>query len=67
MNSLTNKFDQVKEIFLKYVDILIITETKLDDTFPVKKSLVEGFSKPNYFDRNRKGMWFHDICSWRHS
>ena len=35
INSLTNKFDQLKEIVLKYIDILVITETKLDDTFPI--------------------------------
>ena len=29
-----NKFDQLKETVLKYIDILIITETKLDYTFP---------------------------------
>ena len=33
INSLPNKFDQLIEIVLKYVDILVITETKLDDTF----------------------------------
>ena len=29
INSLANKFDQLKEIVLKYIDILVIT-----DTFP---------------------------------
>ena len=32
INLLTNKFDQLKEIILKYINILVITETKLDDT-----------------------------------
>ena len=32
INLLTNKFDQLKEIVLKYINILVITETKLDDT-----------------------------------
>ena len=32
INSLPAKFDQVKEVILKNVDILVITETKLDDT-----------------------------------
>ena len=32
INSLRNKFDQLREIVLKYVDVLFITETKLDDT-----------------------------------
>ena len=55
INSLTNKFDQLKEIVLKYIDILVITETKLDDTFPNAQFLVPGFSKPFRLDRNRKG------------
>ena len=32
INLLTNKFDQLKELVLKYINILVITETKLDDT-----------------------------------
>ena len=34
INSFPNKFDQLKEIVLEYIDFLVITETKLDDTFP---------------------------------
>ena len=33
MNSIRNKFDQLKDTVLKYIDILILTETKLDETF----------------------------------
>ena len=35
------------------LDILIITETKLDDTFPVSQFRANGFSKPHRLDRNR--------------
>ena len=34
INSLPAKFDQVKEAILKNNNILVITEAKLDDTFP---------------------------------
>ena len=54
INSPTNKFDQLKEIVLKCIDIPVITETKLDDTFPNVQFLVPGFSKPFRFDTNRK-------------
>ena len=54
-NSVTNKFDQLTEIVLKCVDILVITKTKLDDTFSNAQFLVPGFSKPFRLDRNRKG------------
>ena len=30
INSIRNKFDQLKDTVLKYTDILILTETKLD-------------------------------------
>ena len=34
VKSLPNKFAQLQEIVLKYVDIFILTETKLDHSFP---------------------------------
>ena len=36
-NYLPNKSDQLREIVLKYVDVLVITKTKLDDTFPASQ------------------------------
>ena len=42
-NSIVKKFDQLKDINLKYVNILVITETKLNDTFPISQFLVDGF------------------------
>ena len=38
----------------KNLDILVITETKLDSTFPVTQFLIEGY-KPYILDRNRHG------------
>ena len=49
INPLPAKFDQVKEVILKNVDSLVITETKLDDTSP----LGQGFTMPYRLDRNR--------------
>ena len=40
---------------LKYVDVLVVTETKLDDTFLTSQFLVTGFSVPYRLDRNRNG------------
>ena len=43
-NSLPNKFDQLRKILLKlYVHVLVITETKIDDTFVKSQILVTGF------------------------
>ena len=33
INSLPIKFNQLKELAIKYVDILVLTETKLDNSF----------------------------------
>ena len=55
INSLPAMFDQVKEFILKNVDVLVITETKLDDTFPLGQFYVEGFTMPYRLDSNRNG------------
>ena len=33
IHSIRNKFEQLKEAVPKYIDILVVTETKLDETF----------------------------------
>ena len=48
IDSLSIKFNQLKELA---VDILLLTETKLDDSFPTSQFLVDGFSEPFRFDR----------------
>ena len=55
INSLPKKFDQLKETVLKYVDVLVLTETKLDDSFPNVQFLADSFSEPYRYDRNRNG------------
>ena len=40
---------------MKYIDILVLTLTKLDDTFPTAEFLMKGFSEPCRLDRNRNG------------
>ena len=47
INSLANKFDQLKEILLKFIGTFVITETKLDDTFPMRNFWSMDF--PKYF------------------
>ena len=55
INSTSSKFNQLKELVLKHVDILVIWETKLDETFPSSQSRMDGFSFPYRLDRNRNG------------
>ena len=54
INSLPNKFEQLRDTVFKYLDVLVLTETKLDDSFPKAQFLVDGFSEPYRYDRNRK-------------
>ena len=37
-------------------DILVIAETKLDDTFPVSQFHIDGFSVQHRLDRKEIGM-----------
>ena len=55
INSLRYKFDALKTIIRGKMDILVITETKLDDTFPTNQFLIDGFSLPYRFNRDRRG------------
>ena len=54
INLLPNKFEQLKELVIKHIDVLVITETKLDDSFPLQ-FLMKGFAEPFRLDRNRNG------------
>ena len=55
INSISSKFDQLKLFVQGKVDILIVTETKLDSTFPTSQLMIDGYSEPYRFDRNRNG------------
>ena len=46
INSLRNKFEDLQFIINKNLDIIMLSEIKLDDTFPVDQLVLEGFSKP---------------------
>ena len=55
INSLRNKFEQLKNIIKGKIDILVITETKIDNSFPTSQFYIEGYSKPFRLDRNATG------------
>ena len=52
INSLQNKFEPLKSIIQQNVDIIMISETKLDDSFPSNQFVLEGFSSPFRLDKN---------------
>ena len=67
INSISNKFDNLKLIIQGEIDILVITETKTNSTFPLNQFAIQAYSKRYRSDRNRnKGGVFYR-CSRRYS
>ena len=50
INSIRNKFQLLASQIINYVDVLLVSETKLDDSFPTAQFLLDGFSKPYRLD-----------------
>ena len=55
INSIRNKFDALTCIIGNNIDIILIFETKIDDTFPTAQFFIKGFSGPYRQDRYRTG------------
>ena len=55
MNSIRNKFQFLEKEVCANLDILLISETKLDDSFPSAQFLLDGFSKLHRLDRCSNG------------
>ena len=55
INSVRNKFDLLSDIIKNNIDILMISETKLDSSFPNGQFQIHGYSEPYRLDRNGNG------------
>ena len=55
INSLRNKFDCLVQQIIGNVDILMVSETKLDNSFPVGQFLIDGYGPPIRLDRDIHG------------
>ena len=55
INSLRAKFDFLCEQINGSIDVFMISESKLDESFPHGQSLIEGFHMPFRFDHNKNG------------
>ena len=55
INSIRNKFGELISQVKGTVDVLMISETKIDDSFPIANFLIDGFSQPYRIDRNTTG------------
>ena len=54
INTINNKFEQLKHIIKNSV-VLVVTETKLDPSFPNGQFSIDGFARPFRRDRNKNG------------
>ena len=55
LNSLNNKLDQLTEMVKDFFDIFLISESKLDDSFPEGEFTIDGYHAPFRFDRHGNG------------
>ena len=55
INSIRNKFDSLADIIKDNIDILMISETKVDNSVPDGQFFLDGFGTPFRLDRNRNG------------
>ena len=62
INSIKNNFESVVKGISSILDLLMFSETKIDDSFPKGKFLIKGFGDPFRIDRNING-WAFPIMS----
>ena len=55
-NSLRNKFDMLSELIKGFVDVFMISETKLDESFPEGQFFIDGYHTPFTCNRNGNGV-----------
>ena len=55
INSIRNKFEFLADQVKGKIDVLMISETKIDESFPQGNFLIDGFSSPYRLDRDSKG------------
>ena len=55
INSIRNKFDLLVPAVVRNLDILLITETKIDSSFPESQFEIDGFTTPYRVDRDCHG------------
>ena len=55
INHLAGKFEDLRCLIKDKLDVLVITETKIDESYPTSQFIIEGFSTPFRLDRNING------------
>ena len=54
INSARYKLNMLEQLTNKFVDVLVIAETKLDESFPTNQFLMESFKTPYRLDINSR-------------
>ena len=54
INSIRNKFELLNEQLKGNIDVLMISKPKVEDSFPIRNFLIDGFSTPYRSDRDSK-------------
>ena len=55
INSLRNRFAMLQEVIRNSIDVLLISETKLNASFPSSQFILNGFAPPSRLDRTQHG------------
>ena len=55
INSIRNKIDMVSDLIIGKIDIFLITESKIDNTFPTSQFKISGYHLPYRKDRSNFG------------
>ena len=55
INSLRNNFESLQHIINKNINVLLISVTKIDSSFPSVQFHLEGYATPYRLDRNTNG------------
>ena len=61
INSIRHKIGLLGDMIKDKIDILLISETKIDQSFPKEQFRLNGYSDPYRLDRNTEGVAFFFI------
>ena len=63
INSIRNKVSDIREISGKLqLDYFVLSETKIDESFPSAQFNIHDYEIRNRRDRDKHGGWAHYIC-----
>ena len=55
INSIRNKFEMLSDQIKGNIEVLVVSEKKIYDSFPIGNFLIDGFSTPYRLDQNSDG------------